>query len=138
MAAFVVDHQRLVFLRHELNSLADDLEDLGIDGVELGVDLQTDDAVADVPERGRTVLRQRLAAELHVGEQQHAVATLDVGIAALDGQVLQAAVLNAEKPSAAAAFSSSGGTGRPSAFSRSAKSAAPSLSISSKGPNFQL
>ena len=71
-------------------------------------------------------------------EVQHAFRPRHVGVGAVHGQVLQPAVLDpVEGPSPGGGFSSAG-TGRPASSSAAASQSAPSRSISSKGPYFQL
>ncbi len=72
MLALVVDHERLDLLPHERDRLPEQLHHLVVERVALAGELEAGDAVADVPQRGRAVLQQRLAAALHVLQPQHA------------------------------------------------------------------
>ena len=77
-------------------------------------------------------------ARLMSSEQQHALGPDDVVIGAVRAQRLAAAILDAVEAVADRARQQHRGTALPSAFRRSANQPAPSWSISSNGPNFQL
>ena len=86
---FVVDHQPLVSAGNDARCLADHLQDLGIDGVHLGVKFETDHAIAHIPQAGRSVRRQRLRAQFHIGQQLHTFRSLDVVVCAVRAEILE-------------------------------------------------
>jgi hypothetical protein len=91
--ALVVDHERLHLRLHELDRLVQEAHDLVVERVRLRGELEAGDAVAEVPQRGRAVLQQRLGGELDVLEQQHALGAHEVVILAVETEELALAVL---------------------------------------------
>ena len=93
IVALVIDHQRLqLALGDQIEGLAQELEAVGIDAVHFAVEFEAGDAIPDIPEAGRAIGGQCLARALDVGQQQHAGGTLDRMIAAVEAELLEAAL----------------------------------------------
>jgi len=90
----VMDDQRLHLLADVIQGLLQQPERILVECVHLAVELEAGDAVADVPQRRRGVLEDRLGRQLDVGEQQHALAALDRMIDAIGAEVVEPAAVD--------------------------------------------
>ena len=95
IAAFVVDHHGLELFCHGLQAFAQQGDGVGIQRIHLAGELETGDAVADVPQGRRAVLQDRLAAAFDVGQQDNALGTSQFMVAVVGAEIVQAAVLDA-------------------------------------------
>ena len=125
----------------QLLRLGEHADDAVVERVHLGVELEAEHAVAEVPQARRAVLRHRLAGALDVGEQQHALGPPHVDVAAASPrphrELLQLAALDAVE-GAVADRREQRRHRAPFAPSRGANYAGPSRSMSSNGPHSQL
>ena len=85
VAAFVVDYQRLprFILFDQRDGLVENGHNAVVEGVGVGGELETQDAVAQIPDRRCAAAQHRLGPALDVGEQQHAFGPHDRLIAAV-------------------------------------------------------
>ncbi len=97
IGAFVVNHERFVFLLHERDRLAQQAHGLVIERIALAREFEAKHAVADVPDRRRGVLEHGLGDALDVLEHQHAVGARQLVIGAVGAEILPLSVGDAIK-----------------------------------------
>ena len=94
MRPLVVDDERLVAGLDQFHRPAQQVHDLLIERIALAGEFEAEHTIADVPHRRRGVLQQRLAGELDVLQQYHAVRPDDVVVGAVEPEILPAAALD--------------------------------------------
>ena len=90
VGALVVEHKRPEVLFHKLQRFLKQRNDIGIQRIHPGMDLEAGDPVADIPQAGGAVARDRFGRPLDIFEQQHAFGPLDRAIDAVRAEDLQA------------------------------------------------
>ena len=85
VTAFVVDHQCLprFILVDQRDGFVEHCHHAIVERIGIGGKLETQNAVAEIPDRRRTAAQHRLGPALDVGEQQHALGSHDSLIAAV-------------------------------------------------------